>query len=378
MHPTADENVPANNDQYNSEEDDDFDPTAVDANDDDQLSASSDSEAEIAEVATTAKKGGRKRKHVPAGIVDKELDSGDEATIQELKKSQRKKRKTGEDDDSGGEGGLIKTRAQRRAEKEEKAEFQSADKGVVTVDVASLWAKLSSAPVGRQNPEQSNVDAVDSSNKNASEGPILDRSKQSVADGINDDDDEMIVIKRTYGFAGETHTEEKRVHKSSAEAKLYLALRDKKKKAEESATGGDEHAVSTAQLRRPLRRSSAFEPNPTGEVKGLPLERQRLRAPTRADVLAQQLRKAEEDKRKGKVQKLTTVQKSAIDWAAHVDKEGLKEELDVYGRSKQGFLGRMDFIRGVEGRKESEERKARLATSAANASAITQDLSSLF
>ena len=43
-----------------------------------------------------------------------ELDSGDEATIRELKN--KKGRKKQEDADSGGEGGLIKTRAQRAAE----------------------------------------------------------------------------------------------------------------------------------------------------------------------------------------------------------------------------------------------------------------------
>lgn len=182
----------------------------------------------------------------------------------------------------------------------------------------------------------------------------------------DDDDDEMITIKRSYGFAGQTIIEEKRVHKSSAEAKLYLASSHAAKHfAKPSSPSAAADAESGLQLRRPIRRASRFEPNPTGEVKGLPLDRQRLRAPTRADVLAQKQRQEDEDKRRGKVQKLNTVQKSAMDWAAHVDREGFKEELDIYGRSRQGFLGRMDFMRGVEGRKEEEERTARLATSAA-------------
>ena len=194
---------------------------------------------------------------------------------------------------------------------------------------------------------------------------------QSSAGCAKDDDNDMITIKRSYNFAGQKITEEKRVHKTSAEAKLWLATHDSSKKPpiESPAPDAPPEAEPGLKLRRPLRRASRFEPNPTGEVKGLPLDRQRLRAPTRADVLALQQRQEEEDKRKGKVQKLTTVQKSAIDWAAHVDREGLKEELDVYGRSRQGFLGRMEFMRGVEGRKEDEERAARLATSAATAAA---------
>lgn len=182
----------------------------------------------------------------------------------------------------------------------------------------------------------------------------------------------MITIQRSYGFAGQTITEEKRVHKSSAEAKLWLSTHHPSEKTSATKPPPLDDPIddeSQTQLRRPLRRASKFEPNPTGEVKGLPIERQRLRAPTRADVLAQQQRKEEEDKRRGKVLKLTTVQKSALDWAAHIDREGFKEELDVYGRSRQGFLGRMEFMRGVEGRKEEEERTARLATSAAAAAA---------
>lgn len=250
--------------------------------------------------------------------------------------------------------------------KQEKAELQRADKGQVTVDVDSLWARLTAIPVGRQQLEpllQQDTETPITADTDS----VHDRPTPTTAD-----DDGMVTIKRSYGFAGETHTEEKRVHKDSAEAKLYFASLDPSKKdTSVNATSKDDSAnpPTGPQLRRPLRRASRFEPNPTGEVKALPLERQRLRAPSRADVTALQLRKEEEDRRKGRVQKLNTVQKSAIDWAAHVDREGLKEELDIYGRSKKGFLGRMDFLRGVEGRKEMEERNARMVTQAANAAA---------
>jgi len=177
----------------------------------------------------------------------------------------------------------------------------------------------------------------------------------------DEDDNGMITIKRSYDFAGQKVTEEKRVHKDSAEAKLFLANNDPTKQTKPRSPSPKDDQPT---LRRPLRRASKFEPNPTGEVKGLPLERQRLRTPSRADVLAQQKR-LEEEAKKGKAVKLNTVQKSAIDWAAHVDQEGFKEELDEYGRSKQGYIGKMDFLRGVHGKKEEEERKARMAQSSA-------------
>ena len=233
----------------------------------------------------------------------------------------------------------------------------------MTVNVDSLWSKLSNLPIGRR-PLDADVAVKEAADGKANEtdgGPV--QPLEGSAEG-----DDIITIQRSYNYAGQTITEEKRVHKSSAEAKLWLASHDSSKVSTKEPTAVP-HTADGRQLRRPLRRASRFEPNPTGEVKGLPLDRQRLRAPTRADVLAVRQRKEDEDRRKGKVQKLTTVQKSAIDWAAHVDREGLKEELDVYGRSKQGFVERMHFMRGVEGRKEAEERDARLATTSAAATA---------
>ena len=151
--------------------------------------------------------------------------------------------------------------------------------------------------------------------------------------------------------------EEKRVHRDSAEAKLYLANHDPSKQAKAEIPLLENGLA----LRRPMKRASMFEPNPTGEVKGLPAHRQRLRTPSRADVLAIQQRLEQEvDEKKAKAQRLNTVQKSALDWASHVDKEGLKDELTEYGKSKQGYMAKMDFLRDVEGKRDQEERRARL------------------
>lgn len=232
------------------------------------------------------------------------------------------------------------------------------------MDVDALWAKLSSAPVGRPPPPQPEpqTDALPNGEHAAtglatagrmdSEDVDIDGARQPDAP-----DDEMITIKRTYDFAGERVVEEKRVHKNTAEAKLYLASTDRTERV-----GSDPPATPDGQpaLRRPLKRASLFEPNPTGEVKGLPADRHRLRTPSRAEVLALQKRLEEEAEKKARAQKVNTVQKSAMDWAAHVDAEGLQEELGEYGRSKQGYMGKMDFLRNVEGRREEESRRVRM------------------
>ncbi|KAI4747475.1 BCNT-domain-containing protein [Aureobasidium sp. EXF-12298] len=329
--------------EYKSSEDEDFNPDSVEAPPDDDLSSDEDE-------APKPKKVSKKRKKAQTDA--EELDSGDEATITELRKA--KKPKADDDEDSGGEGGLIKTRAQRRAEKQERQEYQKASTDNVTIDVDALWASMTAKPIrpsrDQPKPEQ------DTNTKDAA--PEKAKSKDTQAD---EDEHGMITIKRSYDFAGQKVTEEKRVHKDSAEAKLFLANNDPTKQTKPRSPSPKDDQLT---LRRPLRRASKFEPNPTGEVRGLPPERQRLRTPSRADVLAQQKR-LEEEAKKGKAVKLNTVQKSAIDWAAHVDEEGLKDELDEYGRSKQGYIGKMDFLRGVHGKKEEEERKARMAKSSA-------------
>ncbi|KAF4550765.1 Bucentaur or craniofacial development-like protein [Elsinoe fawcettii] len=325
---------------YNESEDEDFNPEPAVAGEED-ISSSSDEE----EPATAAKatKPTRRRK----APIEEDLDSGDEATIREQK---RKKKKSADKDegDSGGEGGLIKTRAQRRAEKEEKLEYRRTHKGPVTIDVDALWASLSGAPVGRRTKLVEEVDDTHQTGPDAGEKP----STEDVVD-----ENELITIKHSYTFAGQTVTEEKQVHRDSAEARLHLSNQEGKAQDVAIPKADEDGKI----MRRPLKRASRFEPNPTGEVRGVPLHKQRLRTPSRADVLALQQRLEDEAKvLGGKAQKLNTVQKSKLDWATHVDAEGLKNELDEYGRSKQGYMDKMDFLQNVQGKRDVEERQARL------------------
>jgi len=144
--------------------------------------------------------------------------------------------------------------------------------------------------------------------------------------------EETITIKRTYVFAGETITEEKEVPNTSAEARLYLQSQQQEANTSASAASG-----TKPPLRRPKKRTSMFEPNPEGTVKGL--------TPTGASA--------------NKGPKLNTIEKSKLDWAGFVDKEGIQEELDGAGKAKEGYLGRMDFLGRVGAKREDEAKLAR-------------------
>lgn len=335
--------------------DEDFVPEAQAVeDDDDDVSSSSADEAG----GTVAKKQGsqRVRKHV-----DIDLDSGDEATIQELKKKKRRRHKNAnpeeaqEDEDlisdeDGGEGGFVRTRAQRRTEKIERKALAST-KGA-TLDVDAAWTRLAAIPVGR----------------------VHDTSTQ---DPENEED--YITIKRTTKFAGEVTTEEKRVLKSSKEAKIWLDEQETAKKKdigkENDAPAEPESAIeaedddatgktSRLPLRRPLKRPLKWDPNPTGEVKGLPPNlqlrwpRDKLLPNIPTEVVIGAVNHRALPKLPAAA-KLNTVQKSKYDWASYVDKNKLAEELDEYGRSKESYAGRTDFLNRLEQRQEEGRLKAK-------------------
>lgn len=147
------------------------------------------------------------------------------------------------------------------------------------------------------------------------------------------DPPDKVRIKRKYNFAGKVHTEEKLVPRDSAEAKLYL---------ESMAPAADE--PSRPAPRKAFR--SAFEPV---------LEPLQQRGDLNLGV------KARLDAREAGAKKLNTVEKSRMDWAGFVDQEGLKDELEMAGRSKESYVEREGFLARSEARREEDARRARVS-----------------
>ena len=206
-----------------------------------------------------------------------------------------------------------------------------------TVDVDALWKSLNSGSTKSETTSaQTREDSAASGkvdtpakerHSNTADPSIQNTTGEGVppqipAKAVPED---MITIKRTYVFAGETITEEKLVPKTSAEARLYL-------QSQQQPSSPSTPNSTSKPLRRPKKRVSQFEPNPNGIVKGL--------APQGP--------------------KLNTIEKSKLDWAGYVDKEGIKEELDVAEKAKEGYLGRMDFLGRVEAKREDERKNAKM------------------
>jgi hypothetical protein len=155
---------------------------------------------------------------------------------------------------------------------------------------------------------------------------------------------DFIRIKRSYNFAGKVHTEEKLVPRDSAEAKLYLA------ETGQDPIPADDSSLPQKRMPRKAFRS-AFEPVTSDG------------ATQRADLnLGMSVRlRARELAKEADAKKLNTVEKSRMDWAGFVDREGIKDELELAGRSKDSFAARQDFLARSEAVREEDHRKVRMA-----------------
>lgn len=179
-------------------------------------------------------------------------------------------------------------------------------------------------------------------------GAVADSPKEARSPGttLRDGAGAMIMIRQTYNFAGKVHSVEKLVPRNSAEAKLFLASQPTN-----NETSKEDPSSPFTKPKRPLKRArrSVFEP-----VTDLPV-RTDLHFGIRKDSSGLAIVGAA-----GKdAKKLNTVEKSAMDWAGFVDKEGIKDELDAAGKSKGAYKARQEFLARVEQKKDEDARRAR-------------------
>ncbi len=234
---------------------------------------------------------------------------------------------------------------------EEKKPLVTTDSA--TVDVDAIWASMTSDAT-QQAVDRRTQDA------NGSKSPQITPKKQPAHESTaiqstlearrsqEPEGGDMIMIQRTYNFAGKIHVEEKLVARDSAEARLWL-------RSQPSGKGPPQ--PSDPNITKPLRppkkaRRSIFEPI------GEPL-------PQRADLRFGVSSIARNGPGNGlnngaQAKKLNTVEKSKMDWAGFVDKEGIKDELETAGKAKGAYLDQREFLVRVEEKREEEARKARM------------------
>jgi hypothetical protein len=244
-------------------------------------------------------------------------------------------------------GGLIKTRKQRLTEElEEKKKkkdlaLKSTSGGSSGVNIDSIWAELNStkpqipqAPQAPQVPRETSSISTSTSNST----PIASSSEQSSKANSPSTqtplEQEKIKITSTYEFAGKTVTEEKWVDTDSQEAKAYLnsaKLTSKLESDKATSTSTSTAAAAAAENGTPKK----------------PLLRRKRKRESLLDAVISNSSKT----------KLSTLEKSRLDWATYVDKNKINDELKY--KNKSGFLEKQDFLNRVESRRDDLYKNAK-------------------
>ena len=225
-------------------------------------------------------------------------------------------------------GGLIKTRRARyeEAELNKKRKYENIQGTPISDTARNIWEDMKLESKKRLSRHQgSNISVI-------ADPRDISQNAQEIRSGAGGDI-EQITIERTYKFAGETIHEKKTVPKYSAEGQEYLKNNKFQKTKDVDVTVPDsktttETTEERSNLRRPLRREPILEKIIAGSIKP----------------------------------KLTTLEKSKLDWVNYVDKEGITDDLQLHNRD--GYLAKQDFLDRVETQKDKkykEFRKTQLA-----------------
>ncbi|XP_018582134.1 craniofacial development protein 1 [Scleropages formosus] len=258
---------------------------------------------------------------------------------QDVKKKSRKsvgvrKRKKGDlklEDDSGQqveEGDVAK---QKDDEKER-------DEGTSTEELEKkkaddLWASFLSdvgprpkhsvsaqtAPVTPSKADSDSQDVLDKVPSEPEEYPEIPEDKPKELT--------KITITKVFDFAGEEVQVTKEVDADSREARSFL------KTEEEEEEEPQQNILSKPSVPFPASGPSVKRPSGIGSVLG---------------------------RIGGKKQKMSTLEKSRLDWDAFKEEEGIGEELATHNRGKDGYLERKSFLERVDYRQFELERNVRM------------------
>ncbi|AET38025.1 Swc5p Ecym_2279 [Eremothecium cymbalariae DBVPG len=202
-------------------------------------------------------------------------------------------------------GGLISTRAaKKRQDLVQVSKYEVLEGGQISPEVEKIWQELK-----LRSDDRSSI-----------------RKSIMANEQFEENDEELkenqLLIDRTYKFAGEVVREKRWVPKSSAEAQEYLSS-----------------------LKFKQKDSILLLPSKAGKANGN-LQRPLKRPPILEQIIAGSLKP-----------KLTTLEKSKLDWATYVDKEGINDELQLH--NKDGYLAKQDFLNKVQGFKDDQYKEMR-------------------
>ncbi|KAK2894747.1 hypothetical protein Q8A67_011976 [Cirrhinus molitorella] len=240
----------------------------------------------------------------------------------------RKRKKGGLKLEGDGEGGSADQQKGEDEPKEDhfvaKSQEDIEEKQKKKAD--DLWASFLS-DVGPPQPKAAppSTGSLQSTSMTGTDKP----SKPSTASQQQEDKpkESKITITKVFDFAGEEVRVTKEVDADSREAKTFLKQEEKVlKETEESSEPQPSLPLSSG--------SSAKRPAGMGSILN------RIGA---------------------KKQKMSTLEKSKMDWDAFKTEEGISDELAIHNRGKEGYVERKNFLERVDQRQFELEKSVRLS-----------------
>lgn len=147
----------------------------------------------------------------------------------------------------------------------------------------------------------------------------------------------LVKIEKRYLFAGKNIVEVVEVPEDSEEAKKWPRW--------------DSSELLSAAAPTPDSSSSTTDVNASASSSAAPIQPTAQKPATRKPPGPRKPRTSLADIPTQKAKKITTLDKSAMDWRTHVTSSDIKDELDA-NRRGGGYLEKMDFLKRVEDRRE--------------------------
>ncbi|XP_056138026.1 craniofacial development protein 1 [Lampris incognitus] len=253
------------------------------------------------------------------GDITKKKRKGENISMRKRKKGcLQLKGKEQKNEDGAEEKREVQEETEETGKSNEEKEAQDEKQKQKANDLwASFLSDVGSRPkIATPSPECCTMQKTDSSTSEAS--PSSKEHAKASADS-------KVTITKVFDFAGEEVLVTKEVAADSKEAKSYLKSQNDKNEKEESSTAPSELLHSGFGAKRTVGMVGIL-----GHIRG-------------------------------KKQKMSTLEKSKLDWDAFKDEEGISEELAIHNRGKAGYVERKNFLERVDQRQFQLEKSVRLS-----------------
>jgi Bucentaur or craniofacial development. len=211
--------------------------------------------------------------------------------------------------------------------------FETDSRGLVknassSVDIDAIFEELKTKSESNQTDNW-----IESIGKQSSNTPE-EQDKTSIPQ--DDSQPQQIKIQTSYAFAGKLITESKLVDADSAEAKAYL-------NSTSSITAQDTSNKTHRSFVLVMRQLPGTKEQVELGIK--------LKRPSLIDKFLSM--------NSNKKQKLSTLEKSRLDWASFVDKRKIVDDLKIH--NKGGFLDKQEFLGRIQNKRDEHYQKAKEA-----------------